>query len=174
MTTAYNGRDKAVTVAGNVVVNAMPAIAGYDTRKLTTTEWDAGTTIECNIRKIEVTADAGTRTDQYLCDDDQIEERGPIKWQVAPIEINAGDPQKPDAWLAALTVGQTLFLGQRYGLPYTAPAASAQIANQVTKVEVSAIEWVAPEANANGSKFFKKISFAVKGNELDVPITVAP
>jgi hypothetical protein len=168
--TVFPGRETAVTVAGNSAVNIMPAVADPNLASVTVAEWDAGEAIECSIRKVGLSGDIKNHDDQFLCDADSVEYAGTVKWSIDPIEIQAGDPQKPDTWLSSLQRGQTVYIGQRYGIPHGAAAEAGQVINQLTKAEVSNVGWKAVEANTDGSKFEKVISFAVKANHIDAKV----
>lgn len=170
MVTKYDGRTTAVNVATNVTLNLMPAIADATLKKALLTEWEAGTTFECNIREFSPSGSVNTREEQFLCDADVMESAGATKWSIDPIVIQTGNPQTANTFLDSLVVGSKFFLGRRAGLPYSTAAAAAQRIS-LWQVEVSLVEDMPDVANADGNKFETRVHLAVKKHERNATIS---
>ena len=164
MVTKYDGRVGAIAVAANTTVNIMPAVADSTMKTVTVSEWDAGTTIECGIREFQSSGSHQPRTDQLLCEPTQTEERGTVTYSIDPTVVLVGDPQDPNPFLDGLVEGDTVYIGRRDGLPHDAAGASGQRIF-MWRAEVVLVEPMGVAANADGSKYEARITWAVKAFE---------
>lgn len=167
----FDGRTSATNVAGNTTVVSMPAVVGFDVPTLTLPEVEAGTRIDCAIRGLKIGADVKNTQDQFLCDENKVEFAGAVEYSADDLILQAGDPQNIDPFLASMVRGQTLYLGERYGIKSAEPFAADQIMNRLTKAEVTFAGWVDPEANDEGKKAEWMVKLAVKGQKTNVTIT---
>ncbi|MEL4357034.1 MULTISPECIES: phage tail tube protein [unclassified Luteococcus] len=167
----FDGRTTATNVAGYTTVVAIPAVAGFDIPTLTLAEVEAGTRIDCAIRGLKITPDVKNSQDQFLCDENKVEFAGAIEYSADDLILQAGDPQNLDPFLTSLVRGQTIILGERYGIKSATDFAADQIMNRLTKAEVTFAGWVDPEANDEGKKAEWMVKLAVKGQKTNVTIT---
>lgn len=167
----YDGRTTSVNVAGFTTVVVMPAVAGFDTPAVTAVEIDAGTRIDCDIRKVGVSADVKNSQDQFLCDESKTEFAGAIEYSMDDLVLQAGDPQNPDPFLKTLTRGTVVYIGIRRGLKSAEPFAAAQVMNELIKAEITYNGWAEAEASDDGKKHERLIKLAVKDAEMDVVIS---
>lgn len=161
MVTIYDGRTDAVTVASNVAVVLVPAVADTTLEDITLAEYNAGTAIECSIREFSLTGTVQNRQEQFLCDADASEWGGPVTWTIDPVVIQAGDPQDANTLLDGLTKGEIRYIVQRLGLAHDTAAAAGQKV-RIAKVEVSLVEDMPMVATPDGTKFEARLHFAVR------------
>lgn len=161
--TMYDTRTLGVEIAGNTATVLTPLVADPLLSKATIAEINAGTAIQCAIKELDVSGTANTRSDQLLCDTDEAETPGTVKWSIAPIIVRIKDPQQADTFVDGLVRGDVVYIIQRRGLPHSTAFAAAQRIS-ITRAVISLVEDMPVQANADGNKYEVRIHFAAKAH----------
>lgn len=121
---------------GNVAVGVSPAIASINGPKLT--EINTGIALDCAIQTHNGTSSSDSETIDWLCDPASEQVPGSTTHSMDDLVIK-GTGQEDEDLIAALNVGDVVYLWRRDGMPHaTAPAVGQRV--WVWKVIITSID----------------------------------
>lgn len=120
--TEYN--PDGMETAGNSRIVVIPSVADID--KITVTEWNSGTAIECATTAFGLNVDVQMRERRMLCDKIARQTPGVRNVTTEALVIEAGDLQADNALLELLAQGARVVIAHRPSIPHETAAAAGQ------------------------------------------------